>query len=101
VQAALLGLLSNSVVHGGGGAGGGGGRADEAGEGTSRGPVCTKVHLEVGSKNIIRGAAAGTVRGMGYIFKKLTTSPHPKPFWGNDMNTGVNRNYKKIIGQRL
>jgi hypothetical protein len=96
VQAALLGLLSNSVVHGGGGAGVGGGRADEAGEGTSRGPVCTKVHLEVGSKNIIRGATAGTVRGM-YIYKKLTTRPPPlpKPFWGNDMKTEVNRNDKK------
>lgn len=43
-QAALLGLLSSSVVHGGGGVG----RADEAGDlGSSRrGPGCVKVMLE-------------------------------------------------------
>ena len=43
-QAALLGLLSNSVVHGGGG---GGGRGEEAGGDGARSGGCNKVQLEV------------------------------------------------------
>ena len=47
-QAALLGLLSNAVVHGGGGGGGGNSSpAEEGGEGKSGRLVCNKLELEV------------------------------------------------------